>query len=245
MPRYFAQIKYHGKAFHGWQRQPNASTVQQVIEEHLTQMLRAETSIVGCGRTDTGVHASQYYFHFDCEQVLPEGFAYKLNTFLPETIAVLNTESVGEDSHARFDATSRSYEYFLHRSPDPFLTETSLYHPKPLDFALMNEAASYMIPHEDFASFQRTGTDNKTTLCDVTKAEWVELGDDRYRFDISANRFLRNMVRAIVGTLLDVGRGKITPAEFDQIIAQKDRSAAGTSAPAHGLFLSEVRYPFL
>ncbi len=261
--RYFLYFSYRGTEFHGWQRQPNARSVQEVLEEALMLILRIPTPIVGAGRTDTGVHAQAMIAHFDTEvpiggnvsttnavQVSPQrgtkgdlkAFLQRLNGVLPASIAVSDLRPVQPNAHARFDAQMRTYEYRVTFRKDPFAPDLTTRLHTPLDFNAMNEAAKRLLVTDDFASFCKLHTDVKTTLCKVTHAEWTQRGDT-YVFTITANRFLRNMVRAIVGTLFEVGRGKMTQEQFERILQQKHRTAAGMSAPAEGLFLVEVTYP--
>ena len=245
--RYFFEISYKGTAFYGWQKQPEQITVQNVIEDALTKIFSGiPIKIVGCGRTDTGVHASQYFFHTD----LPENrftnneLIYKLNGILPSSIAVHTVRAVENNHHARFDALSRTYHYFIHQKKDPFKTDISLYHLAPLDIVKMNEAAELLIGEQDFTSFSKLHTDVKTNICNVTHAKWSTCDKNELKFEITANRFLRNMVRAIVGTLLEVGKEKLTYKDVAEIITSKDRGKAGTSVSAHGLFLARIHYPF-
>ncbi len=241
--RYFLELSYAGTNYHGWQSQPNARTVQETIEKALGLLLRIPVKIVGAGRTDTGVHARQMFAHFDVEKAInPEDLTYKLNSFLPSDIAIQKIHPVTDDAHARFDAMARSYQYFIHRYKNPFLNETSWYLAKDLDVDLMNQAAKILLNYKDFKSFSKTHTDVKTYLCDVRRAEW-QIVDNQLVFNITADRFLRNMVRAIVGTLVDVGLHKIAIDDFKQIIESRDRSNAGFSVPAKGLFLTEIVYP--
>lgn len=241
--RYFIEIAYHGKNYHGWQIQPDAVSVQEVIERTLSTLLRDDIKVTGAGRTDTGVHARQLFVHFDCgAEIDSEETVFKLNSFLPKDICVRRLFSVHDEAHARFDAIEREYEYVITLTKDPFLENTAwLVHQKP-DVALMNEAAEILLTYNDFQCFSRSKTDVKTYHCTIKKAYWQE-EDSLLIFTISANRFLRNMVRAIVGTLLDIGHGKTTIDDLHEIIKNKDRSNAGASAPAHGLFLTRVVYP--
>jgi tRNA pseudouridine38-40 synthase len=242
--RYFLQLSYKGTNYHGWQVQPNAVSVQEVMEKALSMLLREEISVVGAGRTDTGVHASFFVLHFDAENenIIPENLAYKLNRFLPHDIAVQKLWKVKNDAHARFDAISRTYHYFISTVKDPFIIETSYKYTGFLDVDKMNEAAKVLFEFEDFTSFSKIHTDVKTNNCKIYQAEWIKEGPQLI-FVIKADRFLRNMVRAIVGTLLEVGKGKPDIAEFRNIIEAKDRGVAGTSAPAQGLFLVDIEYP--
>ncbi len=242
--RYFLQCSYKGTRYHGWQIQPNAVSVQGVMENALTTLLREPVAVVGAGRTDTGVHASFYMLHFDLTNPIPPNYdlIYKLNSFLPEDIAVQKVWLVNNEAHARFSATSRTYHYFISTEKNPFTTETCFQYTLPLDMDAMNKAAQTLFDYNDFTSFSRLHTDVKTNNCKIFKAEWKRKGASLL-FVIKADRFLRNMVRAIVGTLLEVGRGKLTVEEFRQIISKQDRVAAGASAPAQGLFLVDIEYP--
>ena len=241
--RYFIEIAYNGKNYFGWQRQPNDISVQQVLEETLSTLLRCEIKLTGAGRTDAGVHAKQLFAHFDFDEIdnIPV-LIYKMNSFLPKDISVRNILNVDSDSHARFDAVAREYDYIISLKKDPF-SETFAYQVrhKP-DVELMNKAAETLLGHKDFQCFSRSKTDVKTYYCTITKAIWKE-EDKKLIFTVSADRFLRNMVRAIVGTLLEVGYGKISLLEFQQILDSKSREEAGASAPAHGLYLTKVVYP--
>ena len=241
--RYFLELSYAGTNYHGWQSQPNAVTVQETIEHALSLLLRTPVKITGAGRTDTGVHARQMFAHFDTEKPInPLDLTYKLNSFLPADIAIYKIHPVKDEAHARFDAVARSYQYFINRHKNPFLTEISWYLTKDLDVDLMNQAAKILIQYKDFKSFSKTHTDVKTYLCNVQQAEW-QIVDNQLIFNITANRFLRNMVRAIVGTLVNVGLHKISLDELIQIIESSNRSKAGFSVPAKGLFLTEIIYP--
>ena len=242
--RYFLQCSYKGTNYHGWQVQPNAVSVQETLEKALSTILRETVAVVGAGRTDTGVHASYYILHFDLNNAIDPNFdlAYKLNSLLPEDIAVQRFWLVDEEAHARFSALSRSYHYFIVTSKNPFAAETSYRYLLPLDLERMNEATKVLSDYTDFTSFARLHTDVKTNNCKIYQAEWTQ-ENDRLMFVIKADRFLRNMVRAIVGTLLEVGKGKLSIDGFREIIEQKDRGAAGASAPAKGLFLVDIEYP--
>ncbi len=242
--RYFIQLSYDGTAYHGWQRQPNGQSVQETLEEALSTLLRHSVEVVGAGRTDAGVHASMMVAHMDSPMELdcPQ-LVYKLNKLLPRDIAVQSVWQVDDDMHARFSATSRTYHYFIHTHKNPFLRDRSWLVTFPLDFKHMNEAAQRLFDYEDFTSFSKVNTDTKTNLCHITEARWEEVEQGSWRFTITANRFLRNMVRAIVGTLVEVGRGRMTVDEFCKVIEQQNRCSAGESVPAHALFLTRVEYP--
>ena len=242
--RYFIQISYKGTAYHGWQIQPNAHSVQEVMEKTLSTLLRESIQVTGAGRTDTGVHASFFVAHFDAYDPALDSpdFVYKLNGFLPNDIAVQKVWKVHSNAHARFDARSRTYRYVVVREKEPFSEETAFRFSGALDLEKMNRAAKILFEYNDFTSFSKLHTDVKTNHCQIMQAEWMEEGI-RLVFTIRADRFLRNMVRAIVGTLLDTGRGKLGMEEFRKIIESKDRGLAGASAPAHGLFLTGIEYP--
>jgi len=241
--RYFAELAYKGTAYHGWQIQPNANTIQETLEKAFSTILRTpDFSCVGCGRTDTGVHASQYFMHFDLENSIDEvHLTHKVNALLPNDIVVYNIKHVKDSLHARFDAKERSYKYYINTERNPFTLGTSYYFSHPLDIEKMNEAANYLLQINDFACFAKVHSDVKTTICDVRFAKWEKI-EDKLIFTITADRFLRNMVRAVVGTLLLVGEKKITFNEFKAIIESKNRSNAGRSVPGHGLFLRKIVY---
>ena len=243
--RYFIELAYNGKNYHGWQIQPHAISVQEKINKAISTILRKEINIVGAGRTDSGVHASQMFAHFDVETPLNDNFSYKLNAILPDDIVIFRTQLVHDDAHTRFDALSRSYEYKIWLGRNPFLLDTTWQlHHQQLNIELMNKAAATLYNYEDFECFSKVKTDVHTFNCTVTKAEWVKNGNE-LTFHISANRFLRNMVRAIVGTLIDFGLEKITVDDFKKIIESKNRSKAGVSVPAKGLFLTKVIYDYI
>ena len=243
MKRYFITIEYDGSRYHGWQIQPNGLTVEGMVENALSTLLRQPIDVIGAGRTDAGVHARMMVAHFDFEGDLGLSHVkYKINKILPKDISVIDIQEVLEDMHARFSATSRTYHYYIHTRKDPFLDRYSCYITYPLDFGLMNEAAEVLMGYTDFDAFCKSGSDQKTTLCDITEAQWFRNGDHSYYFRISANRFLRNMVRAIVGTLIDVGRGRLSIDDLRAIVEGRSRSAAGESMPANALFLEEVEY---
>jgi tRNA pseudouridine38-40 synthase len=247
--RYFLEITYDGTRYHGWQLQPNAVTVQRKLNEALAILLRQPVETTGAGRTDTGVHARQLFVHFDWEdskfKIQNSKLVLSLNALLPADISVKRIIEVAADAHARFDATQRSYEYHIHFGKDPFKTHYSwLLRDRP-DVELMNQAAAMMMAYTDFSCFSKSNTQVMTNNCKITQAEWVTQPDGSLIFHISADRFLRNMVRAIVGTLLMVGRREIAPERVQQIIESKNRSNAGTSVPACGLYLTKVRYPYI
>jgi len=244
MQRYFIQLSYDGTNYHGWQVQPNGISVQETVEKALSVVTRETNAVTGAGRTDAGVHASFYVAHFDSENQNLENdkIKYKLNCLLPCDIAVQNIYKVPSDAHARFDALTRTYKYYLINHKDPFSRQYAAREARIPDLVKMNEAARKLFIYEDFTSFSKLGTDVKTNNCKVDMAEWTDEGN-RIVFTIRADRFLRNMVRAIVGTLLEVGFGKLTAEDFCKIIETKDRCAAGVSVPAKGLFLTDIGYP--
>ncbi len=241
--RYFVWFSYDGTAYHGWQIQPNGNSVQAELQRALSTLLREEISVTGAGRTDAGVHARQMVAHFDFSEAIDlEQLAYKLNRILPCDIAVDRVELVDDDMHARFSATSRTYHYYIHTKKDPFSRPYSTELHYELDFDKMNEAGRILMTYDDFGAFCKSHSDVKTTLCRVTKAEWVQTSATSWYFEITANRFLRNMVRAVVGTLIDVGRGRLTLDDFRKVIEGKRRTEAGESMPANALFLENIRY---
>lgn len=241
--RYFITFSYDGAAYHGWQIQPHSISVQEELQKALSTLLRQSIEVVGAGRTDTGVHARKMIAHFDFEsEVDCPQLVYKLNKILPKDIAVQKVEQVADDMHARFSATSRTYHYFVHLAKNPFLRAYSWQVYGEPDFDLMNEAAKVLMEYRDFTSFSKVNTDTKTNDCTITEAHWDRVGDSQWRFTITANRFLRNMVRAIVGTLVEVGRGRMTIGQLRQVIEAKDRCRAGDSVPGNALFLVEVEY---
>lgn len=243
--RYFIRLSYRGAEFHGWQTQPNAATVQETIERAMATVLRTPIAITGAGRTDTGVNAAMMVAHFDCDSVPPDTgrLVRSLNSLLGRDIAIHTIFPVAADAHARFDATSRTYKYFTHRGKSPFLYPLSWQLPPKIDFDLMNEAAALLPRYTDFTSFSKLHADVKTNNCAVTHARWEPEGGQMV-FTITADRFLRNMVRAIVGTLVEVGTGRLTVDGFAHVIEQRDRCRAGTSMPGHPLFLWNITYPY-
>ena len=243
MPRYFIELQYDGAAYFGWQRQPDTATVQGTIEAKLTMLLGAPTEIVGAGRTDTGVNASFYTAHFDTDKVVDTAqLRYKLNKVLPPDIAIMRIYEVDTTKHARFDAKEREYTYFVTAHKQPFRRYSAWHFAVELNIEAMNDAAARLLQHEDFTSFAKLNSNNKTNICHISHAAWSVEEDGTLRFTIRADRFLRNMVRAIVGTLVDVGRGKYSPSDFEDIITSRDLSRASAGAPACGLFLSNVKY---
>ena len=240
--RYFIELSYKGTNYHGWQIQPDASSVQEEITKALATILQEKILLVGAGRTDAGVHASQMFAHVDTVKKLSNNYVHKLNAILPNDIVIKSIKEVSDDTHARFDAVSRTYEYKILLGRDPFLLETTWQlHQKNLQIEKMNQAANLLFKYEDFESFSKVKTDVNTFNCTIMKAVWT-LEDKHLIFHIKANRFLRNMVRAVVGTLLEVGLGKKTVEDFRKIIESKKRSEAGLSVPAKGLFLTKVCY---
>ena len=243
--RYFIKFSYNGTNYHGWQSQPNANSVQETLGKALSVVFHSEISLMGAGRTDTGVHAKEMFAHFDLETTIDSlKTVHKLNSYLPSDIAVFDIIRVNNDAHARFDATKRTYEYHIHSFKNVFLEQQSWYYKKELDVALMNAAATILLEHEDFQCFSKVNTEVNTFNCKITEAFWQK-ENNQYVFTISANRFLRNMVRAIVGTLIKVGLHQITSTEFNAIIESKSRSEAGFSVPAHGLYLTKIEYDYL
>lgn len=241
--RYLLTFSYDGTDYHGWQIQPNGITVQERLQQALSTLLRSDITVTGAGRTDTGVHARTMTAHFDfspdidCDQLV-----YKLNRILPRDIAVSRAETVADDLHARFSAKSRTYHYYIHQHKDPFRRHYSCELRYDLDFAKMNEAARRLLAVSDFKAFCKTHTDVKTTICRVTEARWENDGDGCWHFRITADRFLRNMVRAVVGTLIEVGRGRMALDQFDAVVEGRNRSDAGESMPGNALFLEDIRY---
>ncbi len=248
MSRYFLRLSYNGTRFNGWQSQDNTpNTIQQIMEEKLSMILQENIEMVGCGRTDAGVNARDFIAHLDanCPDLISakKQWIYKFNNVLPPEIAVHDIMAVHYNAHARFNATQRVYYYHIHQFKNPFIDGFSHYVYGDLDFELMNKAAAMLIEHSDFTSFSKLHGQSKTNICKVTRAIWQQSGPGQWRFTISADRFLRGMVRAIVGTLLLVGRNKISLAEFNNIIQARDRRAAGGNVPAHALFLVAIQYP--
>ena len=244
MQRYFVQLSFKGTRYHGWQIQPDALSVQEVAEHAFSTLLQENIQVTGAGRTDTGVHASFYILHFDALKPVADlpKLVYGLNSFLPADIAIQKIWKVPFEAHARFSALSRTYKYYITFEKDPFGVETAFHYRGSLKFDKMNEAAGILYEYNDFTSFSRLHTDVKTNLCKIYHAGWLR-ENNRLVFVIKADRFLRNMVRAVVGTLIDVGKGKIPPEQVREIIEKQDRGAAGASAPAKGLFLTHVEYP--
>jgi tRNA pseudouridine38-40 synthase len=244
--RYFIKLAYNGAAYHGWQSQQNAHSVQDELEKCLSLKLKQFIRLTGCGRTDTGVHARDFYAHFDLPEhaagIESTDFRDRLNIFLPADIVVFEIFAVAPDAHARFDALSRTYEYHIARQKNPFLLEQAYYLFGKLDLSAMRDATSMLFEYSDFSCFSKLHSNTKTNDCNITEAIWIET-DEELIFRITANRFLRNMVRAIAGTLIELGQGKLTVNDFKKIIESKDRGQAGYSVPAHALYLVEVKYP--
>lgn len=241
--RYFIELSYNGKGYHGWQNQPNAITVQEVLEKALSILLNESIAVVGAGRTDAGVHASQMYAHFDAQTAFnaPQ-LVFKLNSFLPTDIAIHDIFKVKPEAHARFDASSRAYLYRISLKKNVFTHDAVYMLKQNLDIDKMNAACKILFKYKDFQCFSKTNTDVKTYHCDMLRAEWL-LKDNELHFIVKANRFLRNMVRAIVGTMVNIGLGKIEVEALHNIIQSKSRSKAGFSVPAHGLYLTHIEYP--
>lgn len=245
MKRYFIHLAYNGLRYHGYQIQPDASSVQEELEKCLSMKLGQTIGVIGCGRTDTGVHARNFYAHFDVEKAIDnaETLVNRLNAFLPADIVVYRIWEVASDFHARFDAVSRTYHYYITRTKNPFHTDDAFYLYGNLDVEAMQQAADLLFDYSDFTSFSKLHTQVKTNNCKILEAKWFDQGD-LLVFRIKADRFLRNMVRAIVGTLIEVGKGKMTLEGFRQVLEDKDRCSAGMSMPPYALFLEEVSYPF-
>ena len=252
--RYFLELSYRGTNFHGWQRQNNAMSVQETLETALSKVQKIETGLLGCGRTYTGVHASQYFAHFDAQEPLSTNFLPHLNSLVAPDIFVSKVHAVHEQAHARFDARQRAYNYFLHLQYDPFLRGLSTeYVHHALDFDRMNEAAQLLLKFTDFAGYQKTGSGSKTSICRLDHAQWqpaqsvIPTGSktECWVFQIVADRFLRGMVRLIVGSLLEVGRGRVSLEQFEETVAARKRFDRMTAAPPDGLYLSRIHYPYL
>jgi tRNA pseudouridine38-40 synthase len=244
MYRYFIELAYNGSSFHGWQIQPNAISVQEVMNDALNKVLRKDINVVGCGRTDTGVHASYFVAHFDADEAVAdtEHLVYKLNRIVGNDVVVYSVQEVDKETHSRFHATARTYHYYLRTEKNPFVKDFSFRPFYQVNVDEMNEAAKVLFDYVDFTSFSKLHTETKTNNCKILHAQWV-INEDGAVFVVKADRFLRNMVRAIVGTLLEVGRGKITIEQFRKVIENKDRGEAGTSVPGQALFLVDVDYP--
>lgn len=246
MPRYFIRIAYKGTGYHGWQVQPNAETVQEKLNYALSTFLREGIETIGAGRTDTGVHASYFIAHFDSvkdDLHTNSSIIHKLNCILPADITAYSIKKVADNANSRFDATSRTYNYFLHTSKDCYINDFSYHFKGMLNTESIRAAIPILFQHKDFTSFSKLHTDVKTNNCTITRAEWIEYAPGQHVFVIEADRFLRNMVRAIVGTLLEIGKGKLQPEQLHEVIEGKNRGLAGTSAPSQGLFLAKIGYP--
>ncbi|MFP4089994.1 MAG: tRNA pseudouridine(38-40) synthase TruA [Cyclobacteriaceae bacterium] len=244
--RYFLEIAYQGTAYHGWQIQANAHTVQEEIENAFSLVMRQPISLMGSGRTDTGVHAMQQFAHFDSDTELDtEHLHYRLNAILPDDLAIRHIFPVKPEAHARFDALSRSYIYRIHQQKNPFLRQLSYYFSPAVDLSSMNQAAAQLVAKGpcDYGSFSKARSSQPTHICTIKRAQWEYLSPDSLAFHITADRFLRGMVRALVGTLLEIGTGRLDPDDFAQIIDSRNRSRAGRAVPPEGLYLSEIVYP--
>ncbi|MBQ7222183.1 MAG: tRNA pseudouridine(38-40) synthase TruA [Bacteroidales bacterium] len=243
--RFFVSLEYNGEKYSGWQRQNNATSIQELLENALSIVSGEEITVTGAGRTDAGVNASCYYAHFDTSFNFKESqnTIYKINAILPYDIVVKAFYKVQDEAHARFDAVSRTYRYYIHTDKDPFASH-SLFYKFDIDMEKMNQAALHLMGTQDFTSFEKIGGASNSGICTVTNAQWSELSENHYVFEITANRFLRNMVRSIVGTLLEVGRGKITQDEFKAVIEKHDRGYAGQSVAGEALFLCNIEYPY-
>lgn len=243
--RYFIELAYKGTNYNGWQFQPDAPSVQETLANALSTLLRLKIEIVGAGRTDTGVHARQMFAHFDFhEKIDGEKLTHKLNSFLPKDIAIFRIIELHDDAHARFDAISRTYEYHINTTKNAFECHDSWYFSNELNIALMNKACEILMKHHDFECFSKVHTDVNTFICSISKANWKK-NNDKLVFTITADRFLRNMVRAIVGTMINIGLEKTSLKELEEIIESKNRSKAGFSVPAHGLYLTEIKYDYI
>jgi tRNA pseudouridine38-40 synthase len=245
MNRYFIQLAFNGKNYHGWQMQDNAHTVQAEINNKLSLLLNEKINVIGCGRTDTGVHAKEYFAHFEMQKPLDglNELVKKLNNFLPPDVVIYKVFEVKPYMHARFSAVSRTYRYYISRIKNPFLQELSYFYHAPLNISAMKQASNLLLDYTDFTSFSKLHSKTNNNNCKILFCNWEE-AEGMLVFTITADRFLRNMVRAIVGTLLEIGKGKLEPADLKTIIEAKNRSAAGFSVPAEGLFLEKVLYPF-
>jgi tRNA pseudouridine38-40 synthase len=249
--RYFIELAYKGTNYHGWQIQPDADSVQETLNKALSMLLKTDIDIMGAGRTDSGVHAKQMFAHFDFnEEIESKQLIYKLNSFLPKDIVIFDIFRVADEAHARFDASKRTYEYHIHTQKDAFENDGSYQFNLPLDLDKMNEACALLFKHTDFECFSKVHTDVNTFNCSIFEANWTRGAANKQEghkivFTISADRFLRNMVRAIVGTMITIGTEKISLSDFEKIIESKDRSQAGYSVPAQGLYLTKIEYPYL
>lgn len=242
MPRYFLEVAYKGTRYSGFQKQDNANSIQEEIEKAFAIYFRKQVEMTGSSRTDTGVHALQNFFHFDFDDMIPSKFLYNINALLPEDIVAKKIHLVKSDAHCRFDAISREYEYHIYQNKNPFIQDRAYYFPYALDFGNLNKAARSILNHTDFSSFSKRNTQVKTFECSINKSQWQK-EDDGYVYCVQANRFLRGMVRGLVGTMLQAGRNKISVEEFERIVRNGDASKADFSVPGHGLFLVAVNYP--
>ena len=247
LPRYFLRLAYNGKNYHGWQYQLNTPlTIQQILQEKLSLLLHEKITLIGCGRTDTGVHAKEYYAHFDCgkEDLLSDkhNWLFKMNHCVPKDISLINIFPVQNNANARFSATARTYKYYIHQVPNPFVNDFSAYIYGAIDVDLMNEAAAIIRNTKDFTSFTKVNNNHANYICDIMECYWIK-ENNNIIFTIKANRFLRNMVRAIVGTMLEVGTKKITLNDFERIVNSKNRNEAGVSITGKGLYLENIEYP--
>ncbi|WP_431135673.1 tRNA pseudouridine(38-40) synthase TruA [Psychroserpens mesophilus] len=240
--RYFIELSYNGKAYHGWQIQPNAISVQEILENALSTLLQSNMSIMGAGRTDAGVHASQMFAHFDSNHSIDDNLVFKLNSFLPDDIAIHTIFQVNDEAHTRFDALSRTYMYRISQKKNVFTSDFAYTFQNHLDVKAMNMACDILLDYNDFQCFSKVHTDVKTYHCNIMYAQW-DYKEDQLMFTIKADRFLRNMVRAIVGTMINIGLGKMKVEDLHNVIKSKDRSEAGFSVPAHGLYLTKIEYP--
>lgn len=244
MNRYFLEVAYHGKDYGGFQIQENSSTIQLEIQKALQIFLKQDITLTGSSRTDAGVHALQNFFHFDFDRILEPRIAYNINAILPPAIVIKNIIAVAPDAHCRFDATSREYRYYIYNSKNPFLQDRAYYFPYTIDVDAMNEAAEVLKSYADFTSFSKRNTQVKTFMCSIAESKW-HITEDGAFYYVKANRFLRGMVRGLVGTMLQAGRRKISIADFKNIIESRDCTKADFAVPAHGLFLCRVNYPYL
>ena len=241
--RFFIEFSYNGSNYHGWQRQPSQTSIQEKFENCISKILSSKISLTAAGRTDSGVHAKKMFAHFDYDEELDcTKIIHQLNSFLPQEISVRNIFRVNDDVHARFSAISRTYNYVLINRKDPFMQKRAYLIKNKLDLNKMNEACKYLLNNNDFKSFSKSKTDVKNYICNIQEASWAQVDDNTFIFKIKANRFLRNMVRAIVGTLIEVGQNIITIDQFNDVILSKNRAKAGYSVPAHGLYLTDVEY---
>ncbi len=242
--RYFIHLSYNGKNYNGWQRQPDQISVQQKLEEVFSVIYNDAIKITGCGRTDSGVHAKSFYAHYDANCELPKNAVNRLNKLLPSDIGIFNIHQVQDDVNSRFDAVSRTYKYFIHFKKDAFLQQTSYWlYAYDFDMQKMNDAAQVLLSYSDFTTFEKKGSDNKTSICDIKHAKWTVMNDNQWCFTISADRFLRNMVRRITGTLLMIGLGRMTISKMEKALKNRHELEVNIAPPAHGLFLWEIQYP--